>query len=114
MNPWFIVARDAARLAFDAHSVVARRLTHFARGTEFDWVEAQLMAVEKVAALAQVQVATALSLMSGERGPAIARKVIDIYGKSVQQNHQRLSAVSAASRLLAVDSRNVEPNRTSS
>jgi hypothetical protein len=98
MNPWFTIARDAARLAFDAQSVVALRLAHFARGTEFDWFEAQRMAAEKVAALAQVQVATALSLMSGKRGPAIAKKAIGIYGKRVRQNRQRLSRRRVASR----------------
>jgi len=91
MNPWFTIARDAARLALDAQSVVALRLAHFARSTEFDWLEAQRMTAEKVAALAEVQVATALSLMSGKRAPAIAKKAIGVYGKRVRQNRRRLS-----------------------
>ena len=91
MKPWFTLARDAARLAIDAQSVVALRLARFARSTEFDWREAQRMTTEKVAALAQVQVATAFGLMSGKRGPAVAKKAIGIYGKRVRRNRRRLS-----------------------
>jgi hypothetical protein len=91
MNPWFTLARDAARLTIDAQNVVALRLARFARSAEFDWREAQRMTTEKVAALAQVQVATALSLMAGKRGPAVATKAIGIYGKRVRQNRRRLS-----------------------
>src|SRR5262249_6236308 len=91
MYPWFTLARDAARLALDAQSVVALRLAHFARSTEFDWIEAQRMTAEKVEALAQVQFAAALSLMSGKRGPAIAKKAIGIYGKRVRSNRRRVS-----------------------
>jgi hypothetical protein len=91
MNPWFTLARDAARLTIDAQSVVALRLARFARSTEFDWREAQRMTTEKVAALAQVQVATALSLMAGKRGPAVAKEAIGIYGKRVRRNRRRLS-----------------------
>jgi hypothetical protein len=91
MNPWFTIARDAARLALDAQSVVALRLAHFARSAEFDWLEAQRMTAEKVEALAHVQLATALSLMSGKRAPAIAKKAVGIYGKRVRANRARLS-----------------------
>jgi hypothetical protein len=88
MNPWFTLARDAARLTIDAQSVVALRLARFASG---DWREAQRMTTEKVAALAQVQVATAVGLMSGKRAPAVAKKAIGIYGKRVRGNRRRLS-----------------------
>jgi hypothetical protein len=91
MNPWFTLARDAARLAIEAQSVVALRLARFAGSAEPDWREAQRMTTEKVAALAQVQVATALSLMSGKGGPAVAKKAIGIYGKRVRRNRRRLS-----------------------
>lgn len=91
MNPWFTIARDAARLAVDAQSVVALRLARFASGAHFDWREAQRMTSEKVAALAQVQVATALGVLSGKRGPAVAKKAIGIYGKRVRRNRRRLS-----------------------
>ena len=91
MNPWFTIARDAARLALDAQSVVALRLAHFARSTEFDWIEAQRMVSEKAQALAEAQLATAFSLMSGKRAPAVAKKAIGVYGKRVRQNRRRLS-----------------------
>jgi hypothetical protein len=91
MYPWFTLARDAARLAIDAQTVVAQRLARFASSAEFDWLEAQRMVSEKAQALAEVQVATAFSLMSGKRGPAIAKKAIGVYGKRVRQNRRRLS-----------------------
>jgi hypothetical protein len=91
MNPWFTIARDAARLAVDAQSVVALRLARFASGAHFAWREAQRMTTEKVAALAQVQVATALGVLSGKRAPAVAKKAIGIYGKRVRRNRRRLS-----------------------
>ncbi len=91
MAPWFTIARDAARLALDAQAVVAMRLARFARSSKFDWREAQRMTAEKVAALAQVQVATAMGLMTGKRGPAMTKKAIGIYGKRVRQNRRRLS-----------------------
>jgi hypothetical protein len=91
MNPWFTIARDAARLALDAQTVVALRLARFACSAEFDWREAQRMTTEKVEALAEVQLATALSLMTGKRNPAIAKKAVGIYGKRVRRNRRRLS-----------------------
>jgi hypothetical protein len=97
MNPWFTVARDAARLALDAQSVVALRLARFAGSTEFDWLEAQRMVSEKAQALAEAQVAIALNLMSGGPGPAIAKKTIGVYGKRVRQNRRRLSRRRATS-----------------
>jgi hypothetical protein len=66
-------------------------MARFCRSTEFDWREAQRMTTEKLEALAQVQVATAFSLMAGKRGPAIAKKAIGIYGKRVRRNRRRLS-----------------------
>ena len=85
MNPWFTIARDAARLTLDAQSVVAMRLARFASSKEFDWIEAQRMMAEKVEALAQVQLAAALSVLSGGRAPALARKTVGIYGKRVRE-----------------------------
>ena len=89
MSPWFTLARDAARLALDAQAVVALRLARFARSA--DWLEAQRMVSEKAHALAQVQLATALGLMSGKRGPALAKTAVGVYGKRVRQNRRRLS-----------------------
>jgi hypothetical protein len=91
MNPWFAITRDAMRLGIDAQTVVALRLARFARSAEFDWREAQRMTAEKVQALAQVQLGTAFGLMSGKRGPAIAKKAIGVYGKRVRRNRRRLS-----------------------
>jgi hypothetical protein len=91
MNPWFTITRDAARLAFDAQSVVGLRLARLSRGGYAGWLEANRMITEKAVALAQVQVATATAMLSGGAGPAVAHKAIGIYGKRVRQNKRRLS-----------------------
>lgn len=91
MNPWFAIARDAAKLAMDSQAVVAMRLTRFARSAKPDWAEARRMTSEKAHALAQVQLATALWMFSGRHGPALARRTIGVYGKRVRANRRRLS-----------------------
>jgi hypothetical protein len=98
MLPWFTIARDATQLALDAQSVIALRLARFASGSEFDWAEAHRMVTEKSFALAQVQVATALGLMSGKRGATIAKKTLGIYGSRVRRNRRRLSRRVKSSR----------------
>jgi hypothetical protein len=91
MNPWFAIARDAMWLAIDSHNVVALRLGRMARPGQFDWAEAQRMIVEKTEALAQVQVATAMTMFSGQSAPALVREAIGIYRKRVRANRRRLS-----------------------
>lgn len=91
MNPWFTIARDTARMALDAQNVVAMRMVRFARGKKFDWAEAHRMTAEKVHALAEAQFAAALSILTGAKAPALARKTVRIYGKRVRTNRRRLS-----------------------
>jgi hypothetical protein len=91
MNPWFSIARDAMRLGIESQSVVALRLARFARAGKFDWAEAQRMMSEKTETLARVQVATAMSMLSGQAPPVLARQAIGIYGKRVRHNRRRLS-----------------------
>ena len=91
MNPWISIVRDAMRLGIEAQSVVALRMARFARGGGFDWAEAQRMVSEKAETLARVQVATAMSMLSGQQPPVLARQAIGIYGKRVRHNRRRLS-----------------------
>lgn len=91
MNSWFTIARDTARMALDAQNVVALRMARFAQAKNFDWAEAHRMTAEKVHALAEAQLAAALSMLTGGKAPAIAHKTVRIYGKRVRANQRRLS-----------------------
>ena len=78
-------------LGIEAQGVVALRLARFARGGGLDWAEAQRMVSEKAETFARVQVATAMSMLSGQQPPVLARQAIGIYGKRVRHNRRRLS-----------------------
>jgi hypothetical protein len=91
MNPWFAIAQDATRLSIEAQRVVALRLARLARGGKTGRAEAHRMVAEKVEALAQVQVAVATGVLSGQEAPALTRKAIGIYGRRVRSNRRRLS-----------------------
>jgi hypothetical protein len=91
MNPWFAIARDAARLSIEAQGVIALRLAHFARPGFIDWAEFQRMIAEKAEAMGQVQAAMVATFLSGQQAPALARKTISIYGRHVRDNQRRLS-----------------------
>jgi len=90
MNPWFTIARDAARLAAEAQGVVALRLAHLARGGKRGRAEAERMVTEKVKAMMDAQAAAAKSVLAGEQAPAIMKKTIGLYGRRVRSNRRRL------------------------
>ena len=91
MNPWFSIARDAVRLGMEAQDVITLRLSRLAAGGTSGHAEAHRMVTEKLDAFATVQMAFALSLLTGHQAPAIARRTIGIYGKHVRANRRRLS-----------------------
>jgi hypothetical protein len=91
VNPWFSIARDAVRLGMEAQDVITLRLTRLAAGGTSGHAEAHRMVTEKLEAFATVQMAFALSLLTGHQAPAIARRTIGIYGKHVRANRRRLS-----------------------
>ena len=91
MSPRSSVARDAARLAADAQSVVALRLFRLARGGAAGRKEARRMVAEKADALVQAQFAMARSIMAGKPAPALLHETIGIYGRRVRHNRRRLS-----------------------
>ena len=93
MNPWFTVARDAARLTVEAQSVIALRLARLSRGGAAGRKEAHRMVAEKADAMVQAQLAAAKSMMSGKHGPALARETLGIYGRRVRSNRRRLSGL---------------------
>ena len=90
-NPWLLLACDAARLGFEAQSVIALRLARLAAGGASAWPEAQRMVSEKAAALVEAHVATIGGAVRGHRSAQVAKKVLRIYKKRVRANKRRLS-----------------------
>jgi len=91
MNPWFSIARDAARLAIEAQSVVALRMTRLARGGKRGSAEARRMIVEKAEALGEANTAAARALLAGEHPSTAADKALKIYSRRVKRNRRRLT-----------------------
>lgn len=91
MNPWFAIARDAARLTLEAQDVVALRMAHLARGGKRGSTEARRMVVEKAEALGEANAAAARSLLSGDSPPVVTHKALRVYGRRVTRNRRRLT-----------------------
>jgi hypothetical protein len=53
--------------------------------------ELNRMVVEKIAALAEAQVAAATAMMNGHKDHVIARKALTVYRRHVRDNRRRLS-----------------------
>ncbi|HLH87790.1 MAG TPA: hypothetical protein VKX28_04975 [Xanthobacteraceae bacterium] len=91
MNEWFDIARDAGRLAIEAHGVVGLRLARLARGGKRGRAESRRMVTEKAQALVEANVAAARALLSGDGASAIAHETIGIYRRRVRGNRRRLT-----------------------
>ena len=90
-NPWFSLATNVARLAFEAQQVIALRMVRLAlSGTSRDR-EVKLMISEKVDTLREAGLAAASLALAGRNAPAIATDVIRRYRKRVRSNAKRLS-----------------------
>jgi hypothetical protein len=90
-NAWCSLSMQAARLAWEAQSVVALRCMRIAadaiRGRQS---EAHRMVTEKIAALAEAQVAAATAAVEGG-SRQVTRKVLGVYKKRVHRNKRRLT-----------------------
>jgi hypothetical protein len=53
--------------------------------------EAQRMITEKVAALAEAQVAATVATLKGSKRHRIAKKTLSVYARRVRRNRRRLS-----------------------
>jgi hypothetical protein len=90
-NSWVALSFEAARLGWEAQSVIALRLMRLATGGVSGRSEAGLMVTEKVLALAEAQSAIATVAIQGGNGQDAARKVVRVYKKRVRGNKPRLS-----------------------
>jgi hypothetical protein len=81
-NTWCALSLQAARLGWEAQSVI--RTAHDA--------EARRMVTEKVAAFAEAQAAAAGAAIKGGKDHHVAKKVLGVYKKRVRANRRRLQA----------------------
>jgi len=80
----------AARLGFEAQTVIGLRLAKIARGDAAAWAEANLMVAEKAQAMAELQTRAVLAVVAG--GPPVTpRNALAHYRRKVRANRKRLS-----------------------
>jgi hypothetical protein len=91
LNPWLALSFQAARLGWEAQTVLALRFMRLAGGGAAGHSEARRMVAEKVAALTEAHTAATAVAITGGNAPAVARKVMRVYKKRVRANRRRLS-----------------------
>ena len=90
-NAWYSLSLQAARLAWEAQSVVTLRCMQIAaESAQGRQSEARRMVTEKIAALAEAQVAAATAAIEGRTSQQITKKVLGVYKKRVHRNKRRL------------------------
>ena len=90
LNPWVAFSFQAARLGWEAQSVMALRFMRLAGGSAGQ-SDRRRMVTEKLAALAEAQTGAAIVAIKGGNGHAVAKKVLNVYKKRVRGNKRRLS-----------------------
>jgi hypothetical protein len=90
-NGWLALSWQAARLGFEAQSVIALRMLRLAGGGARGRAEAQRMVTEKAAAMVEAQAAATAAAITGGQGRRIASKAVQVYKRRVRQNRRRLT-----------------------
>jgi hypothetical protein len=90
-NAWFVLSAQAARMCWDAQTVMLLRALRMAQGGAKAEAEVQRMITEKVAALTEAQVAATVATLKGSKRHSMAKKALGVYAKRVRRNRRRLS-----------------------
>jgi hypothetical protein len=91
LNPWLALSFQAARLGWEAQTVLALRFMRLAGGGAAGHAEARRMVTEKVTAFTEAHTAATAVAVTGGNAPAVTRKVMTVYKKRVRANRRRLS-----------------------
>ena len=91
INPWIVLTMRAFQLSWEAQNVIALRMLRLASGDVRGQAELNRMVVEKIAALAEAQVAATAAMMNGRKDHVIAGKALTVYKNHVRANRRRLS-----------------------
>jgi len=90
-NAWIALSAQAARMCWDAQTVMFLRTMRIAKGGARAEAETQRMFTEKVAALAEAQIAAAAATLKGSKKHRVAKKALSVYARRVRRNRRRLS-----------------------
>ena len=90
-NAWFALSSQAARVCWEAQAVMLLRGLRMAQGGAKAEAEAQRMITEKVAALAEAQVAATVATLKGSKRHRVAKKALSVYARRVRRNRRRLA-----------------------
>jgi hypothetical protein len=91
VNAWFALSAQAARMCWEAQAVMMLRGLRMAQGGAKAEAEAQRMITEKVAALAEAQVAATAATLKGSKKHHVAKKALGVYARRVRRNRRRLA-----------------------
>jgi hypothetical protein len=91
LNPWLALSFKTFQLCVDAQSVIALRMLRLASGSAGAQAEMGRMAIEKAAAVTEVQVAATAAVMAGQKDHVVAGKALKVFKKRVRANKRRLS-----------------------
>jgi hypothetical protein len=91
LNPWLALTFQAARLTWEAQSVMALRLMKLSGGGSAAHSEARAMFTEKVAALSEALAVATSATLGGSNGARTAKRVLNVYRSRVRSNQRRLS-----------------------
>ena len=78
-------------MCWEAQTVMFLRGLRMAQGGAKARAEAQRMVTEKVAALAEAQVAATVATLKGGKKHRVAKKALGVYAGRVRRNRRRLS-----------------------
>jgi hypothetical protein len=90
-NPWIALGLRAFQLGVEAQNVIALRMIRLASGDVRGQAELNRMVVEKIAALAEAQVAATTAMINGHSDHVVARRALTVYSRHVRDNKRRLS-----------------------
>jgi hypothetical protein len=78
-------------MCWEAQTVMLLRGLRMAQGGAKARSEAQRMVTEKVAALAEAQVAATVATLKGSKKHRVAKKALSVYAGRVRRNRRRLA-----------------------
>jgi len=90
-NAWFAISAQAVRMCWDAQAVILLRSLRLAKGGARADAETQRMITEKVAALAEAQLAVTAAMLKGSNKRRVGKKALAVYARRVRCNRHRLS-----------------------
>ena len=91
LNSWIAMSWEAARLGWEAQSVIMLRMMKLALGGARGQKEARRMLQEKIAAAGEAAIAATSAAASAGSQSTATRKVLRVYKKRVRANKRRLT-----------------------